>query len=401
MINVREQFPIFRHHPELVYCDTAATAQKPESVIRAVSDFYEKHNANIHRGLYDLSLKATEIVEDTRSQVAALIAARSPQEVVFVRNATEAINLVAHAWGRQQLSTGDEILITEMEHHANIVPWQQVAKQTGAVLKFVRVNEQFEIDEAHFDELLSEKTKLVGMVHASNVLGTINNVQALTAKAKARGAMVLIDAAQSVPHIEVDVKEIDCDFLVFSGHKLYGSTGVGVLWARKELLDSMPPFLTGGDMIEHVTKTDAVFAESPTKFEAGTPDIAGIAGLGAAVQFIQSLGFAGIIEHEQELGNYALQQFQGVPGMKIYGPPTMENRLATFAFTLDGAHPHDLASLLNDHHVAIRAGNHCAEPLGEALGVGSTARASFGVYSNHDDVDKLVAALKAVQKLFQ
>lgn len=401
MLNVRNQFPIFRHHPELVYCDTAATAQKPQVVIDAVRDFYERDNANIHRGLYELSLRASERVEAARAGIAAFIAAKTPDEIVFVRNATEAINLFAYAWARNTLKKGDEIVLTEMEHHANIVPWQQVAAVTGATIKYIRLTADFHLDFAHASELITDRTKLVALTHASNVLGTVNDVKAIATLAKQHGALVLVDAAQSVPHITVDVKELGCDALVFSGHKLYGPTGVGVLWARSELLRAMPPFLTGGDMIEHVTKESALFAPPPRKFEAGTPDISGIVGLGAAVQWVRSYGFAAIEEHEREISEYALGKFLQIPGLNIVGPKDVTKRLATFAFTMNGIHPHDLASLLNDHHVAIRAGYHCAEPLATALGVNATARASFGIYSTTEDVDQLATALEKICAMFQ
>jgi cysteine desulfurase/selenocysteine lyase len=398
---IRKDFPILgteMHGQPLSYLDSAASAQKPLAVINAISNFYAAHYANIHRGVYQLSAEATRRYEAVRTQVARFIGAPDPREVIFVRNATEAINLVARTWGEQQIGSGDEIVLTTMEHHANIVPWQMLAERCGAVLRIAAISDDGVLDLDHLVSLLGPRTKLLAFAEISNALGTINPVTQLTAIARERGITTLVDGAQAVPHQPVDVAALGCDFYVFSGHKVFGPSGAGVLYGRLPLLESMPPFLGGGDMIESVSFEGTTFAPVPHKFEAGTPDIASVIGLGAAVEYLEAIGMARIAAYEQTLLAYATEQLLDVPGLRIIG--TAEEKAAVISFVLDSAHPHDIGTVLDGDGIAIRAGHHCAQPLMKRMGVPATARASLAFYNTREDVDRLVAALHKTWELF-
>ncbi|MDR9499623.1 MAG: cysteine desulfurase [Hydrogenovibrio sp.] len=392
---IRARFPILaqtENGQPLVYLDSGATTQKPDTVIEAVRDYYRHDNANVHRGVYALSERATEAYEGARDQLRDFIHAPSRKELVFVRGATEAINLVAQSYGRAFLQPGDEVLITELEHHSNIVPWQFLREQIGIKLVVVPINELGEVPLADFEAALSDRTRLVAISHMSNALGTINDVTAMTRLAKEKGAKVLVDGAQAIAHLPVDVQAIGCDFYVFSGHKMYGPTGIGVLWAREALLAQMPPYQGGGDMIHTVTFEKTEYNELPYKFEAGTPNIAGVVGLGAAVRFMQSLDRAAIEAYERELLDYATEQLQKLPGLVIIGQA--RHKAAVISFKIDGAHPHDLATLMDQDGIAVRASHHCAQPVMQKFQVPATVRASFGVYNTFDDVDRLVASVQ-------
>jgi cysteine desulfurase/selenocysteine lyase len=399
---IRTDFPILatqmRGRP-LTYLDSAASAQKPRAVIEAMTDFYSAHYANIHRGVYQLSAEATRRFEEVRSGVARFIGAPDAREIVFVRNATEAINLVARTWGESELAAGDEIVLTTMEHHANIVPWQMLCERTGARIRVVRMSDEGVLDLDHLESLLGPRTKLLAFTQVSNALGTINPVQSITAMARRRGITTLVDGAQGVPHQPVDVASLGCDFYVFSGHKLFGPSGAGVLWGRLALLEAMPPFLGGGDMIESVRFEGTTFAPVPQKFEAGTPDIASVIGLGAAIDYLESIGMEKIAAYEQSLLVYATEKLGEIPGLRLIG--TAKEKAAVLSFVLEDAHPHDVGTVLDGEGVAIRAGHHCAQPLMERLGVPATARASLAFYNTTEDVDRLVAALRKTQELFR
>jgi cysteine desulfurase/selenocysteine lyase len=398
---VRKDFPILatevRGKP-LVYFDTAASAQKPQVVIDALVDFYGRGYANIHRGLYQLSVNATRHFEDARERVRSFLNAGDAREIVFVRNATEAINLVAMSWGRQELGAGDEIVISAMEHHANIVPWQQLCAEKGAHLRVVPVNDRGELEAGALEVLLTDRTKLVAISHVSNALGTINPAKELVASAHAREIPVLLDGAQAVPHMSVDVRDLDCDFYVFSGHKLFAPSGVGALYGKLPILESMPPFMTGGEMIESVTFEKTTFKEPPHRFEAGTPDIAGVIGLGVAIDYLEGIGLDRIAAWEHELLVHATAALEEIPGLRIIG--TAEQKAAVVSFVLDAAHPHDVATILDQEGVAVRAGHHCAQPIMERFGVPATTRASFSLYNTHEEVDVLVRGIHKVRELF-
>jgi cysteine desulfurase/selenocysteine lyase len=398
----RADFPILSrevHGKPLTYLDNAASTQKPRAVISALVDFYEGSYANIHRGVHTLSEESTAAYEDARDKVAKFIRAPDRRGVVFTRNATEAINLVAFSWGRREIATGDRILVTEMEHHSNLVPWQHLARETGADLDYVPVSDNGKLDLASLDDLLSGPVKLVAFTHVSNVLGTVNPAAEVVSRAHRAGARVIIDGAQSVPHLPVDVGTLDADFYAFSGHKMCGPTGIGVLYARPELLESMPPFLTGGGMIERVERHDASWADLPAKFEAGTPAIAEAVGLGAAVDYLSAKGMHAIWAHEQALVVYALEQLEDLRGVRVVGPPA-EVRSGVISFTVEEVHPHDVAQILDSEGIAIRAGYHCAQPLHERFDWPPTARASFYLYNTRSEVDRLVAGiLKAADLL--
>ena len=399
---IRKDFPILattmRGKP-LAYLDSAASAQKPQAVIDAMSNFFSRGYANIHRGVYQLSADATISYEAARERVARFIGAPSVREVIFVRNATEAINLVARTFGEQQIGEGDEILLTHMEHHANIVPWQMLAERCGAKIQVARVSDAGELDVEHLAGLISPRTKLMAFTHVSNALGTINPVRHLTNLARERGIPTLVDGAQAVPHQPVDVEALGCDFYVFSGHKVFGPSGAGVLWGRLPLLEAMPPFLGGGDMIESVSFEGTTFAPVPQKFEAGTPDIASVIGLGAAVDYLSAIGMQAIADREQSLLTYATERLQEVPGLRLIG--TAKDKAAVLSFVLEDAHPHDIGTILDGEGVAIRAGHHCAQPLMQRMNVPATARASLAFYNNKSDIDQLVAALHKTQELFR
>ena len=400
---IRQDFPILRQQVNgrpLVYLDNAATTQKPRQVIEALVRYYETSNANIHRGIHTLATRATEQYEDARRKVARFIGARGPEEVVFTRNATEAINLVARAWGDEHVGEGDEIVLTLMEHHSNIVPWQLLARRTGATLRYAGITDDGNLDLNELRRLIGPRTKLVAVTHMSNVLGTINPVADIAEMAHAAGALLLVDGAQSVPHLPVDVQELGADFLAFSAHKMLGPTGVGVLWARAELLEAMPPFLGGGDMIAVVRPESSTWAELPHKFEAGTPNIADVIAFGAAVDYLADIGMANVRRHEEELTELALERLRRVPGLRVFGPAAASERGGVVSFSMEAAHPHDVATIADGYGVAIRAGHHCAQLLMRALGVPATSRASFSIYNDADDIEALVEALEGVNRVF-
>jgi cysteine desulfurase/selenocysteine lyase len=400
-LNVAGDFPILAqsvHGRRLVYLDNGATTQKPDAVIEAERRFYRESNANIHRGVHCLSQRATELYEAARRTVARFLNAPRADEVVFTRGTTEAINLVAQSWGRANVRAGDEILLTTMEHHSNIVPWQLLCEQTGAVLKVVPVSDAGELVEEAFDELLGERTRLVAITQVSNALGTVNPLQPLIDKAHAAGALVLVDGAQAVAHLKVDLQALGCDFYAFSGHKLYGPTGIGALWARAELLAAMPPWHGGGDMIRTVSFERTTYADPPQRFEAGTPNIAGAVGLAAAIDYLEGLGMAEVEAHERALLAYGSAVLADIPGLRLVG--TAAHKVAILSFLINGIHPHDLGTILDAEGVAIRAGHHCAMPLMTRFGIPGTARASLAVYNDEADIDALAAAIRKAQVLF-
>jgi cysteine desulfurase/selenocysteine lyase len=401
---IRADFPILErrvHDKPLVYLDSAASSQKPVCVIEAMDQYYRTSHANVHRGVHTLSEEATGLYEGARKKIARFINARSSREIIYTRNATESINLVAFTWGRVHLQAGDEILLTESEHHSNIVPWQMLAREKGAVVRYIPVDAQGYLDTSTLDTLLTKKTKIVGLASMSNVLGTILPVEEVIQRAHRAGALVLIDGAQGVPHLPTDVQALDCDFLAFSGHKMCGPTGIGVLWGRRDLLEEMPPFLGGGDMIRRVTYDGADWNELPWKFEAGTPAIAEAIGLGAAIDYLTALGMPNVRAHEREIIAYALDRLAEVPGLTLIGPDDPDRRGGVATFTLDDIHPHDVAAVLDTEGVAIRAGHHCAMPLHQKLGIVASSRASFYIYSTPEEVDHLVEALYKVKTIFK
>ncbi len=395
---VKRDFPVFANNPGLVFLDSAASSQKPRAVTRAMTRYYEHDHANVHRGAYALSTRATEAYETARRQMARFLGAET-DEIVFVRNATEALNLVAHAWGLGHLREGDEILVTEMEHHANLVPWQLVAARTGARLKAVPLTDEGRLDLDAFETLLSERTRVFAVTQMSNVLGTLNPVAELAAAARERGALVVVDGAQAAPHLPVRVRELNADFYALSGHKMLGPTGAGVLWGRREVLRDLPPFLGGGSMIEEVTLERSTYAPPPQRFEAGTPAIAEAIGLGAAAEYLMRLGMENVWAHDRALLGYALERLAEVPDLRLYGPEGPD-RGGVIAFNLGSLHPHDLATALDERGVAVRTGHHCAQPLHRRLGVPATARASFYVYNTTADADRLVEALLEARAFF-
>jgi cysteine desulfurase / selenocysteine lyase len=397
----RRDFPILDVRigaKPLVYLDNAATTQKPQPVIDVMQRYYMLQNANIHRGVHYLSQQATDAYEQARVRLARFLGAAAPEEVVFVRGSTEGINLVAHSWGGRFLRAGDEIVLTEMEHHSNIVPWQLLAQRTGAKVQVAPITDDGELDLAAFRALLSKRTRIVAVAHISNALGTVNPVREIAAAAHAHGAVVLVDGAQSAPHFPVDVQELGCDFFVCSGHKMYGPTGIGVLYGRREILEAMPPWHGGGDMIQKVTFEETTYREPPARFEAGTPHISGAIGLGAAAEYLDRLGRDRVAAHEEDIVTYAVARLAEVPGVRLVGKP--QRRAAVVSFVMANAHPHDIGTILDSEGVAIRAGHHCTQPLMRRLGVPATARASFGLYNTRAEVDALVAALARVRSLF-
>ncbi len=396
-----QDFPILQQSvrgKRLVYLDNGATTQKPSVVIEAERSFYLNDNANIHRGVHWLSQRATDIYEAGREQIRGFLNAARSEEIVFTRGTTEGINLVAYSWGRANLASGDEIVLSGMEHHSNIVPWQLIAEQTGAILKVVPMNDRGELDMDAYRSLLGSKTRLVAIAHVSNALGTVNPVTDIVAQAHAVGAKVLVDGAQAVAHQTVDVQALDCDFYVFSGHKLYGPTGTGALYARYELLRAMPPWQGGGDMIRTVSFERSTYADVPQRFEAGTPNIAGVAGLASAIAYVQALGMDRIAAHEQAVLAYGTQALSRVPGLRLIG--TAAHKAAILSFVLDGIHPHDLGTILDTEGIAIRAGHHCAMPVMTRFGIPGTARASLALYNTESDIDALVAGIHKAQDMF-
>ena len=401
--DIRKDFPILSrqvHGKPLVYLDSAASSQKPSAVIETMSTYYQTCNANVHRGVYEISEEATAKMEKARVKVARFINARQSKQVIFTRNTTESINLVAYTWGNTNIATGDLVVLTEMEHHSNLVPWQLLAQRTGARLEFVPVTDDGLLRLDIYEQLLQQQPKLVAFAHMSNVLGTINPAQQMIAQAHAAGAIVLLDAAQSVPHLPVDVQALDADFLCFSSHKMLGPTGIGILYGKRDLLEAMPPFMGGGDMIRTVGLRESTWNDLPWKFEAGTPAIAEAIGLGAAVDYLNELGMENVHRHEQEITAYAMAQLQAIPGLTIYGPAATQ-RGGVVSFTLAGIHPHDLASILDQEAgVAIRAGHHCAQPLMDRFDLPAMARASFYVYTIREDIDVLVQGLHKALQIF-
>lgn len=398
---IREEFPILATQvgkKPLVYLDNAATTQKPQEVIDVLESYYTETNANIHRGVHHLAEKATEAYEQARREVAQFLNAATEDEIIFVRGTTEGINLIANTFGNKFIGVGDEIIISTMEHHANIVPWQLFCEAHGAVLKVISVSDAGELEMDSYESLLSERTKLVSIVHASNSLGTINPAKSIIEKAHGVGAKVLLDGAQAVGHFPVDVQDLDCDFYVFSGHKLFSATGIGVVYGKYDLLDSMPPYQGGGDMISRVSFEGTTFKEPPGRFEAGTPHISGAIALAASIRYLQKQDRAALLHHEHELLEYATESLSEIEGLKIFG--TAENKVSLVSFTMEGTHPHDVATVLDADGIAVRAGHHCTQPLLQRFGVPATARASFAFYNTREEIDKLVQALTKIQVLF-
>lgn len=396
---IRRDFPIFERNPGLVFLDSGASAQKPAVVIDGVAEYYRTDYANVHRGVYRLSARSTELYEEAREKVRRFLNARHVSEIVFVRGGTEGINLVANSWGASVLKPGDEVLISELEHHANIVPWQLLRDRIGFTLVVAPIDATGGLDLAAFEARLGPRTRLVAVTHQANATGALLPVETIARLAHARGVKVLVDGCQAAPRLPVDVQAIGCDFYVFSGHKTYGPTGIGVLYGRKELLDAMPPWQGGGDMILDVTFEKTTFQDPPSRFEAGTPDISGAIGLGIAIDYIEALGRDAILEHEEALTSYGVDRLSRLPGLRLVGAG--QRRLGILSFQVDGIHPHDVATVLDQHKVAVRAGHHCAQPLIDKLGLGATTRASLGIYNDESDIDALAEAVIAAQKMFK
>ena len=397
---IKKDFPLLENE-NITYLDSGATTQKPIQVIKAVEEFYQKYNANPHRGAYSLSVEATEQYENTRTKIAKFINAKHREEIIFSKNATESLNLIAYSYGLDNLKKDDEVVISIMEHHSNLVPWQKMTKQTGSKLNYMYINENYQITDEEIERKITDKTKIVGITHVSNVLGTINNVKKIIKYAHKKGAIVIVDASQSIPHMKIDVQDLDADFLVFSGHKMLAPLGIGVLYGKREILNKMTPFLMGGDMIEYVYEQDTTFAPLPNKFEAGTQNVEGVIGLGAAIDYIENLGYDKIQEIEHEVISYARQELSKLDYLTLYTTPNEENHSSVISFNIKGVHPHDVASILDSEGVCVRSGNHCAQPLMRFLGIDSTCRASFYIYNTKDDVDKLVKALDKAYNMFK
>jgi len=395
---LRREFPIYQNNPGLVFLDSGASAQKPAVVIDGVAEFYRRDYANVHRGVYQLSERSTDAFEAARETARAFLNAADPNEIIFTRGATESVNLVAQSWGPAFLRPGDEIIVSDLEHHSNFVPWQMICERMGARFRVAPTRPDGGFDLAAFEAMLSPRTRMVAVTHVSNVTGAIPPVERIVELAHAKGALVLIDGAQAIPRMPVDVQAIDCDFYVFSGHKTYGPSGIGVLWGRYELLAAMPPWQTGGGMITQVTAAHTDFQDPPHRFEAGTPDISGAHGLKLALDFIEELGRDAIREHEEQLTGYAIDRLSGIPGLSLI--PGGQQRLSVVSFNLDGVHPHDVGTVLDQHGVAVRVGHHCAQPLMDKLGIAGTVRASLGVYNDRDDIDRLAAAVEACREMF-
>ncbi len=397
---IRKDFPLLLNN-KITYLDSGATTQKPIQVIEAVEEFYRKYNANIHRGAYSLSMEATEVYENTRTKIAKFINAKSDEEIIFSKNATESLNLIAYSYGMDNLKKDDEVVISIMEHHSNLVPWQKVTKSTGSKLKYMYINDEFELSDEEIESKITDKTRIVGITHISNVLGTINDIKKIIKYAHKKGAIVVVDCSQSIPHMKIDVQDLDADFLVFSGHKMLAPLGIGVLYGKREMLNKMNPFLMGGDMIEYVYEQDTTFAPLPNKFEAGTQNIEGVVGLGAAIDYIDNLGYDKIKELEKNIVEYARQELSKLDYIKLYMTPNEENHSGVISFNIKGVHPHDVASILDSEGVCVRSGNHCAQPLMRFIGIDSTCRASFCFYNTKEDVDKLINALEKAYNMFK
>lgn len=400
MNNLKKDFPILENK-NIAYLDSGATTQKPKQVIEAIKKFYETSNANPHRGAYGLSIEATEIYESTRTKIAKFINAKHREEIIFSKNATESLNLIAYSYGMNNLKKDDEVVISIMEHHSNLVPWQKVTKVTNSKLKYMYINENYELSDEEIENKITDRTKIVGITHISNVLGTINNVKKIIEYAHKKGAIVIVDASQSIPHMKIDVQDLDADFLVFSGHKMLAPLGVGVLYGKKELLEKMTPFIMGGDMIEYVYEQDTIFAELPNKFEAGTQNVEGVVGLGAAINYIESIGYDKIQEIEKEVVSYAKQELSKLDYLTLYMTSNEDKHSSVISFNINGVHPHDVASILDSVGVCVRSGNHCAQPLMRFLGIDSTCRASFYLYNTKEDVDSLVNGLNKAYEMFK
>lgn len=400
MNKYKNDFPILKNN-NIAYLDSGATSQKPLQVINAVDNFYRNYNANPHRGAYSLSIEATNLYEDTRAKIAKFVNARYKEEIIFSKNATESLNLLAYSYGIDKLKEDDEIVISIMEHHSNLVPWQKVSKVTGAKLKYMYINNEFELTDEEIESKITDKTKIVGIAHVSNALGTINNVKKIIDYAHKKGAIIIVDASQSIPHMKIDVQELDADFVFFSGHKMLAPLGIGVLYGKREILNNMTPFLMGGDMIEYVYEQDTTFAPLPNKFEAGTQNVEGVIGLGAAIDYINEIGYDKIAEVEKELTEYAREKLSKLDYLDLYLTPNKENHSSVFSFNIKGVHPHDVASILDTENVYVRSGNHCAQPLLRSLGIDSTCRASLYFYNTKEDIDKLVHGLDKAYDMFK
>ena len=397
---IKKDFPLLENR-DIAYLDSGATTQKPKQVIEAIEKYYKNNNANPHRGAYSLSIEATEQYENTRTKIAEFINAKHREEIIFSKNATESLNLIAYSYGMDNLKKDDEVVISIMEHHSNLVPWQKVTKATGSKLNYMYINENYEISDEEIESKITDKTKIVGITYVSNVLGTINNVKKIIKYAHKKGAVVIVDASQSIPHMKIDVQDLDADFLVFSGHKMLAPLGIGVLYGKREILNNMTPFLMGGDMIEYVYEQETTFAPLPNKFEAGTQNVEGVIGLGAAIDYIQKIGYDKIQEKENEIISYARQELAKLDYLTLYLTPNAQNHSSVISFNIKGVHPHDVASILDSENVCVRSGNHCAQPLMRFLGIDSTCRASFYFYNSKEDVDRLVSALNKAYKMFE
>jgi cysteine desulfurase/selenocysteine lyase len=394
--NFKKDFPIFENK-DIAYLDSGATTQKPTSVLEAIEKFYKNENANPHR----LSIEATEIYENTRDKIAKFINAKHREEIIFSKNASESLNLIAYSYGLDNLKKDDEIVLSIMEHHSNLVPWQMVAKKTESKLNYMYINDNFEISDEEIETKITDKTKIVGITHVSNVLGTINNIEKIIKYAHKKGAIVVVDGSQSIPHMEIDVQKLDADFFVFSGHKMLAPLGIGILYGKREILNKMNPFLMGGDMIEYVYEQETTFAPLPNKFEAGTQNVEGVIGLGAAIDYIKNIGYNKIQEIEKEVTSYARQELSKLEYLTLYLTPNEEKHSSVISFNIKGVHPHDVASILDSENVCVRSGNHCAQPLLRSMGIDSTCRASFYIYNTKEDVDKLVIALNKAYNVFK
>ena len=399
-MDLKEDFSILNER-NITYLDSGATTQKPIQVINAIDEYYKTINANVHRGAYSLSIEATSAYEKAREKIARFINSPAAEQVIFSKNATESLNLIAYSYGMENLKKDDEIVLSIMEHHSNLVPWQKVAKATGAKLNYMYINDEFEISDEEIDNKITDRTKIVGITHVSNVLGTINNVKKIIKQAHKKGAIVIVDASQSIPHMKIDVQDLDCDFLVFSGHKMLAPLGIGVLYGKKQLLNEMTPFLMGGDMIEYVYEQETTFAPLPNKFEAGTQNIEGVIGLAAAIDYIENIGYERIAQIEDEVVSYAREELSKLDFLELYITPNQQNHSSVISFNIKGVHPHDVASILDNYGVCVRSGNHCAQPLMRYLRIDSTCRASFYLYNTKEDVDKLVEALNKAYEMFK
>ena len=396
---MKEDFPLFKNS-NVIYLDSAATSQKPNCVIESVSNYYKNYNANPHRGAYDLSVRATNMYDNAHEVVKDFINARSSREIVFTKNATESLNLIAYSYGLNNLNEGDEVVLSIMEHHSNLVPWQEVCKKKKAILKYMYVNENYEIDDSELSKI-TNKTKIVGITHVSNVTGTINNIESIIKASHKVGAKVVVDSSQSIAHMKIDVQALDADFLVFSSHKMYGPMGIGVLYGKEELLNSMSPFLMGGDMIEYVYEQDTTYAQLPEKFEAGTQNVGGSVGLVEAINYIKKQGYEKIENHEREILKYAREQLEKLDFLDLYYPKNINNHTSVISFNIKGVHPHDASSILDTMNICLRSGNHCAQPFLRSLGIDSTLRMSISIYNEKSDIDALIDGLIRINEMFK